>query len=128
MSKRQVTVKVGGNEVTIGDAIETLADKTSVSVADIEALQTQIDALKPSIGTLSSADESSLDTTDIPAADVVERLRNGLENSSYTWRSVERLALQAGISENRAHELLANQPDVKTGRGKSGRVIARLRN
>lgn len=129
LSKRQVSVKMGNNEVTIGDAIEKLTDETFVTAADIEALQTQINALKSEKHQPPSDDEQPVNEANEPSTEVViGLLRNGLANSRYTWRSIDRLALEAGVSNDRAHSLLAQQPDVKIGRGKSGRNIARLNN
>lgn len=145
LSRRQVTVKIGGNEVTIGDAIERLNNETDVTGADLEALQTQINALKAQRNQQPEENQAEAQNAgdnianhqihnriqdDGPApADtnhVIDRLRDSLQNHKYTWRSIKRLALEAGITEAEAHALLAGQPDIKIGLGKTGNTIARL--
>lgn len=127
LSTRQVKVKIGGNEVTIGEAINDLNNETSITAADLEALQTQIDALKPktedATGDVGDMEDKSAEVSSDLAISI---MRSGLTDSRFTWRSIERLALEAGLSESEAHRLLAAEPDITISKGKSGRIIARL--
>lgn len=129
LSKRQITIKVGDNEVNVGDAVEKLVDETAVTAGDIEALQTQIDELKAAVVVPDVAAEAPAAAEDRPADDddvVLARMREELRSWKYKWRSIERLALLAGVSETRAHALLSQQADIQLGIGKSGRRIAKF--
>ena len=55
------------------------------------------------------------------------RMRNALEESDFTWRSIERLATIGGVSEGEALEILRNEQDIIFGRGKTGDQIAKLK-
>ena len=51
-----------------------------------------------------------------------------MSDARYRWRSTERLAIIAGISQDEVREILREHPDeVVISRGKSGREIAGLR-
>ncbi len=52
----------------------------------------------------------------------------GISGSRFTWRSIERLAIIAGIEEGEAARILAEYGvgEVVMSKGKSGRAIARL--
>ena len=56
------------------------------------------------------------------------RMIAGMQTDRFTWRTVDRLALEAGVSEEEAHEILAAHPgDVVIGKSRDGKLIARLR-
>lgn len=55
-----------------------------------------------------------------------ERMRAELADGRYTWRTIERLAISAGASEAKAHEILAARDEIVLSKGKSGEAIARL--
>lgn len=130
LSSRQIEVEVGGQKLKIGEAVERLDQETDITRDDLDLLQKQIDLLKektdPDGAEKESEEFRAQQETLGPDGEVIARLRKGLKHRRYTWRSIERLALEAGVSEDLAHELLAGQSDVKIGKGKSGRVIARL--
>src|SRR5256885_135089 len=49
------------------------------------------------------------------------------DNNRFSWRTLDRLALQAGVTEAEAHDILAAHPqEVALGRSKEGKVIVRL--
>ena len=50
-----------------------------------------------------------------------------LQDDRYSWRTVERLAIEAGVEEIEAHEILAEHPDeIVLGKSHEGKLIARL--
>jgi hypothetical protein len=53
-------------------------------------------------------------------------MRTALSSGKYLWRSIERLAIIAGVPESAALDILRADPDVVLGMGKSQRQIARL--
>jgi hypothetical protein len=55
------------------------------------------------------------------------RLKASLEPPEFEWRSIERVAIEAAISEERAADLLRSDPDVRFTKGKSGNIIVGLR-
>jgi hypothetical protein len=54
------------------------------------------------------------------------RIREALADGKFLWRSIERLAKIAGITEAQAMEILRGDTQVVLSTGKSGRPIARL--
>lgn len=54
------------------------------------------------------------------------RMIEALRDEKWLWRSIERLAIIAGVPQPEALEILAQDPNVSLGRGKSGRKIAKL--
>ncbi len=59
--------------------------------------------------------------------DIRDRLRASLETTEFEWRSLERVAIGAAISEERAADLLRSDPEVRFSKGKSVNVIVGLR-
>ena len=56
-----------------------------------------------------------------------QRMLAAMQDSRFNWRTLERLAIDAGISEAEAHEILAAHPkDVILGKSRDGKLIARL--
>jgi hypothetical protein len=56
-----------------------------------------------------------------------KRLRESLNNPRFKWRSLERLAFEAGVSEEVAADLLRANDEVRFGKGSSGKIIVGLR-
>jgi cellulose biosynthesis protein BcsQ len=57
----------------------------------------------------------------------VFRMRRGLQEGKFEWRSIDALARAAGIGVTEALDILRGEPEIDFSRGKSGRVIVRLR-
>jgi hypothetical protein len=55
------------------------------------------------------------------------RMLDTLKEGTFKWRNVERLAFKAGISESEAADILRNVPEVEFNKGKTGKLIARLK-
>ena len=50
-----------------------------------------------------------------------------MQDDRFGWRTIERLAIDAGITESEAHEILAAHPnEVRLGKSREGKLIARL--
>jgi hypothetical protein len=50
-----------------------------------------------------------------------------LQDDRFSWRTVERLAIESGVDEAEAHEILARHPgEVVLGKSHDGKLIARL--
>jgi hypothetical protein len=54
------------------------------------------------------------------------RMKDTLSETKYKWRSIERLAIRGGVTEDEALEILGRQKDVVFSKGRSGKRIARL--
>jgi hypothetical protein len=51
-----------------------------------------------------------------------------LEDEAWTWRSINRLVVMGGITEEEAIEILRYDPNIVFSVGKSKRKIVKLRN
>ncbi len=58
---------------------------------------------------------------------VRKRLKEALEHHRFRWRTLERLATEAAISQETAANFLRSEPEVRFSKGKSGEVIVGLR-
>jgi len=56
----------------------------------------------------------------------LQKMKRALADTDFRWRSIERLAIAAGLHEDDALGILRSDPEVVLGKGKSGRRIARL--
>ena len=56
------------------------------------------------------------------------RMRRALQEGKFEWRSIDALATAAGIGVTEALDILRGESDAVFSRGKSGRIIVRLRN
>jgi DNA-binding response OmpR family regulator len=60
-------------------------------------------------------------------AAVFKRMVAALQDDRFSWRTVERLAIESGVDEAEAHEILAGHPgEVVLGKSHDGKLIARL--
>jgi len=60
-------------------------------------------------------------------ATVFKRMVAVMQDDRFDWRTVERLAIDAGVNEGEAHEILAEHPgEVMLGKSRDGKLIARL--
>jgi DNA-binding response OmpR family regulator len=58
---------------------------------------------------------------------IFKRMVAALQDNRYSWRTVERLAIEAGVEEAKAHEILAEHADeIVLGKSHEGKLIARL--
>jgi hypothetical protein len=58
---------------------------------------------------------------------VFQRMMAAMQYNRFRWRTVERLAIEAGVTEAEAHEILAAHPkEVVLGKSSNGKIIARL--
>lgn len=58
---------------------------------------------------------------------VFKRMMVALQDDRYTWRTIERLAVEAGVDEGEAHAILAeHSSEVVLGKSHDGKLIARL--
>jgi intergrase/recombinase len=60
-------------------------------------------------------------------ATVFKRMVAAMQDDRFDWRTVERLAIESGVDETEAHEILAEHPgEVVLGKSRDGKLIARL--
>jgi DNA-binding response OmpR family regulator len=56
-----------------------------------------------------------------------KRMVEAMQDDRFSWRTVERLAIEAGVDEAEAHEILAEHlEEVVLGKSREGKLIARL--
>jgi DNA-binding response OmpR family regulator len=78
-------------------------------------------ASQPSLTSLKPGDSAER------RAAVFKRMLAGLQGDRFTWRSIERLAVESGVDEAEAREILAEHPDeVVLGKSRDGKLLARL--
>jgi hypothetical protein len=58
---------------------------------------------------------------------VLTRMLKALADPAHRFRSIERLSFLGGVSESEAVDLLRGDPEVVFAKGKSGKLIARLK-
>ena len=141
LRNRSITVNIAGNTVTVSEAVESINEETE---KELVALQEQIQTLETRVEELVQAAGDPQATKKIAEgahpragtgtkakpedrAEVIwARLRPELLQGKFVWRSLDRLALVAGATPELVHDVLAAHPDeVKIGRSKSNRTIAR---
>jgi hypothetical protein len=58
---------------------------------------------------------------------IFQRMVAVMSDNRFSWRTVERVALEAGVTEAEAHDILAaHARDVTLGKSKDGKLIVRL--
>lgn len=130
LSKGDVVISWGENRsITLGqlsgslsEELDPLRDELEMVKAAVQALERKADPpggppVQPPAGDA---------LTPAQAQDARDRMRVALSSGKYLWRSVERLAILAGVPESAALDILRADPDVVLGMGKSQRQIARL--
>ncbi|PSL18687.1 hypothetical protein [Shimia abyssi] len=108
-----------------------VADVSSNVDENIAELQARIDALEAAA---KAADlvvpkaEPPVPVSD-DESEIYAALLRGLSNSNYTWRSLERIGYEVGITdEDEVARILRKHGtgEVRMGKGKSGKTIARV--
>ena len=71
------------------------------------------------------------DPNENPAAQrqevIFKRMAAAMQSDRFGWRTLERLAIDAGVSEGEAHEILAaHSKEVVLGKSRDGKLLARL--
>ena len=52
-----------------------------------------------------------------------------MQDDRYNWRTIERLAIESGVEEDEARQILTEHPEqVVLGKSHEGRLLARLAN
>jgi two-component system OmpR family response regulator len=75
----------------------------------------------------SSPSPSPTVSQEVQRALVFKRMVAALQDDRYSWRTIERLAIETGVEEAEAHEILAEHPDqIVLGKSHEGKLIARL--
>jgi two-component system OmpR family response regulator len=82
-------------------------------------------------GTIATAPQLSASaqpaSADEKRATVFKRMVAAMQGDRFNWRTVERLAIESGVNETEAHEILAEHPgEVVIGKSRDGKLIARL--
>jgi hypothetical protein len=155
LKSRKFDVELGGNKLSIGDAVQALDDETKQAVDDFRKHQEEINAIKARVDSLEAnklapvhegeAIGNQSKAVPSPPDEIVQRDDHGriseeereaafrrmvaaMSNSKFRWRTIERLAIEAGVSESEAHKrLAAHHPrEVVLSKSKSGKTICRL--
>ncbi len=130
LSRGDVVLSWGENRhITVTQLPKKLTEELDPLRDEIEALKAAVTALEKSAGggvpPVEPPAAQPLSAEDAAAAHA--RMLEALGSPDYLWRSVERLAVIAGISEDQAETLLRADREVVLGKGKSQRRIARLK-
>jgi hypothetical protein len=131
LSRGDVVLSWGENRhITVTQLPKKLTEELDPLRDEIEALKAAVTALEKGVapGTVPAVEPPRAQPlTDAEEEVARERMLEALASPDYLWRSVERLAVIAGISEDQAEKLLRADRQVVLGRGKSQRKIARLK-
>ena len=88
------------------------------------ALPQAADATRPM--TAPATSQSGASAAERRAA-VFKRMVTAMQDDRFTWRTIERLAIESGVDETEAHDILAEHPgEVVLGKSGDGKLIARL--
>jgi hypothetical protein len=122
---RNLSAAVSGELTPIQEDIDRLKN-------DVLRLKEQLDdgastkGLNAPIDSLPSNAQIA-DPSDAVVKAQTRRLREALEDSTYKWRSIERLSSIVGSSEDEVIRLLVTQDDIRLSRSMTGHQIAGLR-
>jgi hypothetical protein len=142
---------ISKGELTIGwgkDQNIQIRNLSSAVSGELSPLQEDIDALKVAVAKLNDQSNNDLPLRNIPGSNlssevrdlsasgnrkpglselIAAQLREALGNPRYKWRTVERLAGIAGVSEDHVLSILTTLDDVRLSRSMTGHQIAGLR-
>lgn len=131
LSRGDLVLSWGENRhITVTQLPKKLTEELDPLRDEIEALKAAVAALKQGAapGQVPAVEPPIPHPLDAAEQEVArEKMLEALESPDYLWRSLERLAVIAGISEDQAEKLLRGDRRVVLGRGKSQRKIARLK-
>jgi hypothetical protein len=118
------------HSIKIRDLSGALDEELDPIRDDIELLKSRLDHLLPrrniDVNAVVAEEASGSTRADENEQTRIQRLRDALANPKYEWRSVERLAILIGTTEEEVVKLVLSQGDIRLGRGKSGRQIVGL--
>jgi hypothetical protein len=131
LSRGDLVLSWGENRhITVTQLPLKLTEELDPLRDEIEALKAAVAALKGGAtpGQVPAVEPPTPHPLDAAEQDVARgKMLEALDSPDYLWRSLERLAVIAGISEDQAEKLLRGDRRVVLGRGKSQRKIARLK-
>jgi hypothetical protein len=150
LARRDISIKWGDHEIKLRDLSASIDKELDPIRDDLEGLRESPVVFPPGLTSqlINASVRRAIDMSDASAESsgsgtaqlvsgvtkeqrtsaIRNRLRAALQNSQFRWRSVERLAVTAGISESAVVDFLRGDPEVRLSVGKSGRQIAGLRN
>ncbi|HEY3313300.1 MAG TPA: toll/interleukin-1 receptor domain-containing protein [Anaerolineales bacterium] len=91
----------------------------------LQKLLGEADISKPQEDKITTSEQIKLENENEWGA--YKRMIEALNDEKWPWRSVERLAIIGGVSEDDALAILRQDSNVSFGKGKSGRRIAQLK-
>jgi hypothetical protein len=125
---------ISKGELTIGwgkDQNIQIRNLSSAVSGELSPLQEDIDALKVAVAKLNDQSNNDLPLRNIPGSNLSSEVRDlsasGNRKPGYKWRTVERLAGIAGVSEDHVLSILTTLDDVRLSRSMTGHQIAGLR-
>jgi hypothetical protein len=131
LSRGDLVLSWGENrQITVTQLPKKLTEELDPLRDEIEALKAAVDALKKGAapGSVPPVEPPGPQPLTAEEEEVArEKMLEALSSDDYLWRSVERLAVIAGISQEQAQRLLRADRRVVLGTGKSQRQIARLK-
>jgi len=124
----------GDIQVSWGDRHIKLKELSDGIDGEIDPIREELQEMREKIEKLCPDSAEEIASTfvqgkldDTQRKEAAFKILDGLKNSRYRWRSVERLALESGMSESDTLDILRADPKVLLSIGKSRREIARLK-
>jgi hypothetical protein len=131
LSRGDITISWGKDRsIRIGELSDNFDAELDPLRDEVDALKESVEALRmhtaaPPLATTGAAGTAPLSHEARKAAR--EKMAEAMISGKFRWRTLNRLAQTAGVSEEAAHDVLREHPDVVFAVGKTGHRIARLR-
>jgi hypothetical protein len=126
LGRGDITFTWGDRSIRLRELSESLDKELAPIREEIKALRDEVEALSGVQKPKEFDRPGYTDLSENERLDVLRRIREALASEEWRWRSVERLAVEAGIPENKVLTLLRSDPEVKLGADKAGRRLAKL--
>lgn len=123
ISRGGISLSWGDKSFEISELPEQLNESFAPVSDDIEDLKVRIKALEEASDQVAPVIQ---ELTQEQKSAAKQKMLDGLANSKYRWRSIERLASIGTISQSQAEDILRPLDETAFSLGKSGRTIVRL--
>ena len=128
LSRGDITFSWGeGRSIRLRDLSEGVDKELDPIRDEIEALKEAVERLAGGSPAVESSVAPQREQSVQQHEDALPRMKEGLWSRQYRWRTLKRLAVIGGVSEEQAVDILRADPEIVFGTGKSGSRIAKLK-
>lgn len=132
LNRGDITITWGSKSIQLKELSDNFDEELDPIREDIKQIKAQISLLENKKGVVEQVnyllkkDDSSEEVQERKKS-ALQKMKDALLDGEFRWRSIERLASIAAITENEAVDFLRSDREVIFSVGKSGRQIARLK-